>query len=244
MVRTWAHVAQVGRLPLLTQMMLYSLLLIMIHCTGTGWPGNKLENRALRAWPASPFRIPRQCRPSSLFPVWLPQARHEMSVAQTCSCLQRSLRALPSPPSTLCPDWVPSQRMGRRNQDAPWCLHIMAGGLCLTTLPQRRQAPGLPAPLRLQRVSSAKMTHCDAVRERGQEQRGGTRQLDREPRLPKDGTKSPGAEPSLPGHRVEGFWGGRVHPLGPWPGACLSSGCLLVCVGKGPADVPSKPQGC
>lgn len=68
-------------------------------------------------------------------------------------------------------------------RDSPWC----------------RRAPGLPAPLWLQRVSSAKMTHCNAVREGGQKQReGGTQQLDREPRLLKDGSKTPGAEPILP----------------------------------------------
>lgn len=49
------------------------------------------------------------------------------------------------------------------------------------------------------------MTHCDAVRERGQEQRGGTQQLDREPRLPKGGTISPQAEQSLPGTGWKGL---------------------------------------
>lgn len=45
------------------------------------------------------------------------------------------------------------------------------GACCQVRDPSwRRRAPGLPALLRLQRVSSAKMTHCDAVRERGQEQ--------------------------------------------------------------------------
>lgn len=111
MVQTWAHVAQVGRLPLLTQMMLYSPLLIMIHCTGTGWPSNQLENRALRVWPASPFRIPRQCQPSSLFPVWLPHARHEMSMAQTCSCLQRSLAC------TAFPCFYPVPRLAAQSKD-------------------------------------------------------------------------------------------------------------------------------
>lgn len=68
-----------------------------------------------------------------------------MSVAQTCSCLQRGLRVPPSPPSAPCPGWVPGQGMGRRDQDVPWCLHIMARGLQLTVTMLPGEGPSLSA---------------------------------------------------------------------------------------------------